>query len=106
MAGKLPPRELCVLTEDVLLSGEIVAPKCRGGHLVVPVGCVCQALSERRIQHSMEATETLVYFEIGGMPFVAWMGSSALRPYDPQQDGETKKLERPDPCGDQRRCAP
>lgn len=95
MAEKLPPRELVVVTEDVPLEKEIVAPGCWRGRIVVPAGCVCQVLGDRPIWNSTQVTESLIYFEIGGMPFVAWMGSWGLRPYDPQQYAETKKLERP-----------
>lgn len=92
MAGRLPPRELYVLTEDVFLEKEIVVPRCRGGRLTVPAGCVCQMLGDRPIRNSTEVTETLIYFEIGGMPFVAWMGSWVLRPYDPEKDAPKEDI--------------
>lgn len=95
MAGKLPPRNLYVLTEGLCLGEEIVVAGRLEGRVTLPAGCVCQVLGDRPIWNSTEVTESLIYFEIGDMPFVTWMGSWALRPYDPQQDAETKKLERP-----------
>lgn len=97
MAGKLPPRELCVVIEDVVpLDYEELPLAFRFGEPVpIPAGTICQVLSRDR--ESIHATKALIYYfdELTGGLDTDWVPILALRPYDSQRDAETKKLERP-----------
>ncbi|MDO8585129.1 MAG: hypothetical protein Q7R85_03360 [bacterium] len=105
MAGNMPPRELCVVTEDVLIEPAMLIPGWDSMIWIpcVSAGSICQALQESTFRAEKY---TLIYYGYDFGSLLLWVPSSVLRPYDPQRDAETRKLERPDPCGDQRRCAP
>lgn len=95
MAGKLPPRELCVVIQDVMpLDYEELPLAFQMGCPPIPAGTICQVLSRDR--EGIHATRALIYYldELTGGLDTGWVPILALRPYDPQKDAETKKLER------------
>lgn len=97
MAGKLPPRELCVMTHEVAsLDDEELPLAFRMSDPVhIPEGTICQVLY--RELEGLRAVEATIYYvdEVTGDCEVERVPVGALRPYDPQRDAETKKLERP-----------
>lgn len=105
MAGKLPPRELCVVIQDVVpLDYEELPLAFQMGCPPIPAGTICQVL--KWDQKGIRATKAFIYYidELTGDLDTGWVPVLALRPYDPQQDAETKKLERSSsdevpPCG-------
>lgn len=106
MAGKLPPRDLCVVIEDVLvLPSDFGAGWEWGAPARICSGIICQALYGRPSATSGGQAWTLIYYDGGyGSPILVKVPSSALRPYDSRRDAETKKLEGSG--GAPQRCAP